>query len=269
MSVPRIEYEEINELHRGGFARLALAQQSDGTRIVVRELLPGYLFRWRIRRAFVRGTRIREQLGRHPNIIYSLEHGIRHFRPYEILEYIDGMSLRRLMQNRENALTQNAVEILRQAAMALTHVHSLGFIHLDIKPENFVVCLNDNPVTVKLTDFDLTVHAQEHHWRTPAGTMAYLAPEQIRNEAFGPAADIFAFGIVAYQLVTGRMPFVAKNKRKLLWAQTSQSYKVKTPLELNPDLSPKLDWIIMKCLEKHPADRFPSMAYLCQELSRY
>ncbi len=256
-------------MHSGGMARLKLAVCEDGSRVVMRELLPANVFRWHLRREFVRGTKVRADLPPHENIIGSLERGRHGMVPYEIIEYVEGPNLRRFMQQEREYLAAHCVEILRQAAAALAHVHAAGYIHLDVKPENFLIVRTAEGTTVKLTDFDLTISAKERRMRKQAGTIAYMAPEQIRKELVGPAADIFAFGIVAYQLVTGRMPFVGNSEKKVRWAQTSETYRVKSPGELSPGLSPKLEKLIMKCLEKRPRNRFPSMAYLSQELAHF
>lgn len=266
MAKERIFCDKVGEIEGGGMAKLTLAITSRGNKVVVRELLPINLFRWRLRRGFVNGTRIRELLSPHPNIVYSLERGRRGLVPYEIIEYVDGLSLRRLLQTRDECLDTDTLAILRQAACALSHVHRAGFVHLDIKPENFLVRKTPDGPIVKLTDFDLAREAREVRTRRQAGTLAYMAPEQIRKGIAGQPADIFAFGILAYYVVAGRVPFHGKSEKKLRWRQTSESYTPKSPREFNPALSEKIEWVIMKCLEKNPEKRFPDMALLCQEL---
>jgi len=247
-------------------ARLSLALTADGTQVVLRQLLPLNLLSFRLRRSFINGTRIRQLLSPHARIVYSLERGTRGLIPYEILEYVDGLSLRRLMQNKDPRLTSDTLAILRQCAEALGHVHARGFVHLDVKPENFLVLSDPRVLTVKLTDFDLTRENTPMKTRRPSGTAAYLAPEQIRRGFVGTAADVFAFGIMAYQLVTGRMPFQGKHERQLRWRQASERFVPKPPRSLNPHLSQKVDAVITKCLEKNPDRRFPSMVHLCDEI---
>lgn len=267
MAKERIQYIKVGAIEGGGMARLTLAITSRGNKVVVRELLPINLFRWRLRRGFVNGTRIRELLSPHPNIVFSLERGRRGLVPYEIIEYVDGMNLRRLLQARDECLQTHTLSILRQAACALSHVHQAGLVHLDVKPENFLIRkMEDGPV-VKLTDFDLAREAREIRQRRQSGTLAYMAPEQIRKGIAGQPADIFAFGILAYYVVTGHAPFQAGSEKKLRWRQTSEAYTPKPPREYNPQLSEKLEWVIMRCLEKSPEKRFPDMTLLCQELT--
>lgn len=267
-SRPRLQYTLVRGLHVGGMARLSLAITPDGQQLVLRQLLPLYALNLRMRRAFTNGARIRAILSPHPNIVDSLEWGRHGLVPYELIEYVEGQSLRRLLQTKDACVTSDPLAILRQCAEALAHVHARGFVHLDIKPENFLVSQLTTGIQVKLTDFDLSRESTPKKARRQSGTAAYLAPEQIRKGVVGTAADIFAFGILAYELVTGRMPFQGKHERQLRWRQTSQRFVPKPPKTVKPDLSPKVDRLITKCLEKDPENRFPSMVYLCEELRK-
>ncbi len=269
MSTRRIEWTRVCDLSAGGMATLTLIVQPNGKQLVHRELLRRNLFRWRIRRGFVNGTRIREKLSEHPNIVQSLEHGTAKFVPYEIIEYVQGHNLRKLINDRHAIVKERSLALLRSAAAALAHVHKNGIIHLDVKAENFLVSLDGDEPELKLTDFDLSIESDGKRTRHRAGTEAYMAPEQLRGGCLlSPAADMFAFGVMAYNLVTRRMPFHGKTARERRVRQVSRSYKLKPPQELNKQLSPKLGRIIMQCLEKDPNKRLPSMSYLCQELSK-
>ncbi|NLF19060.1 MAG: serine/threonine protein kinase [Lentisphaerae bacterium] len=268
-TTPAIAYNVVRELHVGGMARLSVAVTPDGQQIVLRQLLPLYVLNLRLRRQFTNGVRIRAALSPHPLIVRSLEWGSHGVVPYELIEYIDGQSLRRLLQVKDPCVSSDPLAILRQCAEAMAHLHDRGFIHLDIKPENFLVSrLADGRLQVKLTDFDLSRESTPRKERRQSGTVAYLAPEQIRREVVGPPADVFAFGIMAYELVTGRMPFQGQHERQTRWRQTSDRFIPKPPKALKPDISPKVDRIIALCLEKDPAQRYPSMTFLCDELRK-
>jgi len=258
----------VGDIHRGGMARLYLGVDEKGNRVVFRELLQRNVFHFRLHRGFVNGTRIRELLSPHPNIVHSIRRGRRGMVPYEVIEHIPGLSIRRLMQQKDECLCTDALDILRQSATALAHMHSLGYIHLDIKPENFLVHKTKDGLLVKLTDFDLSRDATLKRTRRPSGTVAYMAPEQIKRHPVGPQADIFAFGIMAYQVLTGKMPFIGKHEKQLRWRQCSDKFVPKPPTSLNPELTPKIDEIVCRCLEKRPEERFPTMEYLCDELQR-
>ena len=265
----RLELARIRKLLGGGMARLTLGvQREDGTQYVIRELLPRNLFRVRLHRAFVNGTAIRAKLSPHPHIVASVERGYSGLRPYEVIEYVEGSNLKKLIQTQHEDVRGQAFEILRQAARALAHVHENGIVHLDVKAENLLVSGTGTDIQVKLTDFDLSREATATRVWVRAGTEMYMAPEQLMHGQIGPGADIFAFGVMAYNLVTGRMPFdgftTAETRRRHL----SLSADIVDPGKLYAGLEPKLGWTIMRCLEKDPTKRFPNMSYLCQELSQ-
>lgn len=250
----------------GGVAQLTLAVQPDGTQLVIRELLPRYILNWRMHRRFVKGTRIRERISPHPRIAYSVERGYQGLKPYEVIEYVDGKNLRELILARHPLIRSHTYQILRQSASALAYMHDRGILHLDVKAENFLLDMTTEQIKVKLTDFDLSCDLKTSRDRHRSGTLSYMAPEQVRQGAVGVGSDMFAFGIFAYFLVTGKMPFTGDSEKERRQRQLSMESHVISPRRVNPDLSAKLDWIIMRCLEKDPEKRFPGMAYLQQEL---
>lgn len=267
---PRMRMTRLRPLAAGGMAELTLAEQTDGRKLVVRELRRRNVFHCRLHLGFVRGTAFRRQLTPHPHIIGSLERGYSGLVPYEVIEYVDGANLRLLAQVRDPAVVEYSLAILRQTAAAIAHVHESGIIHLDIKAENVLVpkSFDGGPPQIKLTDFDLSRRLGQTRTMARSGTEAYMAPEQLRHGVLGPAADIFAFGVMAYNLVTGRMPFEGYTAKEMLRRHLSHRVSVKSPCQWNPDLEPKLDWLIMRCLEKNPAKRFPNMSYLAQEIGK-
>jgi serine/threonine-protein kinase len=254
---------------KGGLARLVLALDEAGAAVILREMHPYLVWNLHLRRCFVKGTRVRERLGDHAHIVRSLERGTHHLRPYEIIEHVDGVNLRECMRRSPGLITANALVILKQAASAIAHMHALGFAHLDIKAENFIVSEDgDSRVHVRLTDFDLSRPLGQRRDRHRSGTASYMAPELLTSGCIGCSSDIFAFGVMAYYLVTGRKPFetmaVARSRRG---AKEEFRYaEIKEPARFNPEIAPKLNWLILRCLEHDPDKRFPSMDYLCQEI---
>ncbi len=266
MVTPKMRMTNIRELFTGGMASLNLAITPDGVQLVVRQLLRRNLFRWRLHRGFVNGTAIRDFLSPHPNIVYSVERGYCGLVPYEVIEFVDGSSLRKLLQTRDVIVKENSLEILKQAARALGYMHQKGIMHLDVKAENILIIKQEKGIIVKLTDFDLSRAAGDVRMRYRSGTETYMAPEQLKHGQIGPAVDIFAFGVMAYNLLTGKWPFQGDTEKEKRWKQMSSKYKVVEPVRYNRDITPKLNWLVVRCLEKNPAKRIPSMAYLKQEL---
>ena len=249
-------------------ARLTLALDSTGRQVVVRRLLASKLLKGRDRKGFVNGTRIREMLSLDSRIVNSFERGRRGVIPYEIIEFIAGRDIKAMLHDDRAYVQRNSYDICRQCAVALAYLHERGIMHLDVKPENFLVEESETGLCVKVTDFDLSleVTGTSCRVRNQGGTRAYLAPEVMRNGDVSQAADVFAFGVMAYLLTTGRMPFQAVKERKARWKQMSESYKVKSPREHVPDLMPKIEQVILRCLEKRPEHRYPNMILLCRDL---
>ena len=256
----------LHVLGSGGVANLTLTVQPDGTKLVLRELRRRFIFNYHVHRGFVRGTKIRELLTPHPNIVYSAEVGYTGLAPYEVIEYVPGKNLQERILNKDETVRDNPLLVLRQAANAIAYVHGKGIAHLDIKAENFLVDTTKDGLKLKLTDFDLSRDQRSHHDRRRSGTASHMAPEQLKGGQIGFESDIFAFGVMAYYLVTGRKPFSGYTLEEARRQQVSEGFKIRDPLRLNPDITPKLGWIILRCLERDPAKRFPGMAYLCQEL---
>ena len=264
------KHMKLTRLHllaTGGMAELTLAVQPDGTKLVIRELRRRLIFHPILHRGFVRGTKIRELLTPHPNIVYSAEVGYSGLMPYEVIEYVHGENLHERIIHKDETLAGNSLTVLRQAAAAIAHVHEKGIVHLDVKAENFLVDATGGQITVKLTDFDLSRDHRSHQGRQRSGTAAYMAPEQLKRGHIGFESDIFAFGVMGYYVVTGRKPFSGYTLEEALRQQISETFEIRDPLRINPDITPKLSWIILRCLERDPVKRFPSMAYLCQELA--
>jgi len=152
---------------------------------------------------------------------------------------------------------------LIDTAIALEHVHDSGFMHLDFKPENVLVTRNGN---IRLVDFDLA-HLRpskpKRMWRNP-GTPPYMAPEVIRREPMDHRADIFSFGVVAYEMLTYRKPFPGESAEEVLRAQ--MEHNLALPSQHNPDIHLELEKIIMRCLEFDSEKRYPDMSMVVHAL---
>ncbi len=265
----KIHYTRRQVIAVGGMAILSMVIQENGKPLVLRELKPNLRWRPWLHWRFLHGARIRDAVSPHPNIVYSAEYGYRGLIPYELIEYCPGLTLQKMIVDRNERLKVASLDFLRQACAGLAHMHAHGYIHLDIKPENFIVQDDgQGRAVVKLTDFDLSRPYDAHHDFHRSGTANYMSPEMLKSGTIGPQADVFAFGITAYYCMTGRKPFSGETIEAMRRQQTSVQYHVTEPVRHNPDISPKLNQIILRCLEKDTAKRFPNMNYLMQEFGR-
>ena len=260
----------LRQINRGGLADIYLAQTPKEGQVVIRKLHKELVWKWKPHLYFLRGTKIRKKVCPHERIVSTLRRGWDGFCPYEMLEYVPGKNLREYIRKKDSRVHDLAMDILRQAAEGIARVHDCNLLHLDIKAENILVDFGEtrDDLVVKLTDFDMSRRASKIPASFRCGTASYMAPEQLTKGTVSFSNDIFAYGVMAYFMVTGRMPFNGWSEKELRQKQASQTFQVLDVNKLKLGLSPKLGWIINRCLEKNVKDRIPSMSYVVRELGR-
>lgn len=267
MAEQKLKYRIASHIADGGMASLERIVLEDGTTAVLRELQKGKLFNFSCRERFNAGARIRERLSPHPNIVNTKEmgwHGF--FLPYEIIDFVDGVTLRSLMTTGDATLKANTAFVIREMAEALAWVHDNGIMHLDVKPENFLMRRRGNTFELKLTDFDLSRGKDDHGPRKQLGTPGFMAPEQFLNKLSYQASDVFAFGLIAYQLLTGKLPFSGKTQKETWRHQASSNHQPRPICELAPNVDPQIDYVVTKCLRKPLEQRYEDMKEVLQDL---
>ncbi len=253
-------YDFQRELGGGGMSRTYLAvERALNRRVVVKVLAPELLAGISVER-FRREVLLAAGL-QHPHVVPVLSAGELDGIPWFTMPYVDGDSLRhRLAQGPLS--TGELLSILRDVARALAYAHAQGIVHRDIKPDN--VLLSAGSATV--TDFGIAkaisaartdgggAHQTLTQVGTSIGTPAYMAPEQAAADpATDHRADIYSFGALAYELITGQPPFVASTPARLLAAHMSEAPR--DPRTLRPDTPAPLAELVLACLAKDPADR--------------
>ena len=202
----------------------------------------------------------------HPSIVRTLDHGMStHGESFIVTEYIDGHSLQYVRENHVYPCLRAKLKILIQAAEGLAAVHAAGFLHHDINPLNYLV---DRQGQVKLIDFGLSV-PNTPEFRKPGnrtGALAYMAPEVIRREAIDESIDIFAFGAVAYEFLTDKLPFESTS------SLTSVVQRINAepldPAIANPNLPQDLHRFLRKLTARRKEDRWPKMANVSKIFKR-
>ncbi len=251
-------------INRGGMAEIWLATDSKNKPFALRRMHEQYRFNFFAKRRFLRGCEILSSIPDHEQIISYVEHGKIKGQPYLVMEYVEAENLKILFAKSDPLLAEHVAQILIDMASGLEHMHENGYMHLDFKPENVLVTRN---ASVRLVDFDLAQPISDKPIKLSKnpGTPAYMAPEQLQGQPLTHRADIFAFGVAAYELLTNQLPFPGETPSDILRQQLDRSGFL-PPRNHNPELPLNLEKVILKCLETDPDKRYPFMSVMAREL---
>lgn len=200
----------------------------------------------------------------HPNIatLYSL------FRQgeelYMVLEFVRGETLDNIMQTRGAMSSEEAIPVFCQVLDGICHAHDFGIVHRDIKPANMMLTENG---TLKVLDFGiarLLGSARMTRAGNIIGTLEYMAPEQVKGQETDARSDIYALGMMLYEVLTGRLPFESENEFELMKMQTEQIPQ--SPREINADIPETVEAAIMRAIQKDPDARFQDAGEFLQTL---
>jgi eukaryotic-like serine/threonine-protein kinase len=253
-------YRLERRLGVGGMATVQLAFDTRLERYVAVKLLAEHLaedsnFVSRFRREALAVARLV-----HPNIVQVFDFGFEagSGRNFIVMEYVDGQSCAEILRDRGPLTPRDAVDILAQACRGLDYAHRNGVIHRDVKPGNL---LRNTDGVVKLADFGIAKAAEQSDITkvgSVLGTAAYLSPEQTRGEPAEPGSDLYALGVVAYQLLAGRLPYEAASLTDL--ARLQEAGPPPALDEINRDVPPPLAEVVARALARERAYRFADAA---------
>ena len=248
-------YELLERIGRGGMATVYRAYHSALDRDVAIKVLPDFFAEHaEYRDRFQREARSVARLT-HPNIVDVFDFGYHEETPYIVMELVDGATLEDQM--RAPMALETALAYLEPVAKALDYAHSHGVLHRDIKPTNILIRRDGAPV---LGDFGLSVMLDAKLRHTAAdtvlGTAEYMSPEQARGYKTGPASDRYSLAVVAYEMLTGRLPFEAGSAAALLVSLLTEP--VPHAEELKGELMAHVEEVLRRGLSKNPDERHPS-----------
>ncbi len=190
----------------------------------------------------------------HPNIVTTYDFGYDAERLFIVLEWIEGTDLKNIISEKKINL-EESINYLKQAAAGLAHAHKSGFVHCDVKPQNLLV---SGAGELKLTDFGiaraLDSISRDERYDVVWGSPYYFSPEQAKGLPPSPATDIYSLGIIAYEILSGKLPFEADESIEL--ARMHREEKPEELINIAPDLPENLQNLVMKAISKKPEDRF-------------
>ncbi len=259
-------YRIERELGQGGMATVYLAEDLKHGRKVAVKVLREELSASLGKERFLREIKVAAAL-QHPHILPLYDSGAAAELLFYVMPYIDGLSLREKLVKEGELPIGDAVRILRDIADALTEAHRHGVVHRDLKPENVMIrgrhaLVMDFGVAKALSD--ATGRQSLTTVGIALGTPTYMAPEQaVADPHADHRADLYAFGVVAYELLAGRPPFTGANPQQVLAAHVTTAAE---PVSAHRSMPPALAALVMRCLEKRPADRPQSAEELIPQL---
>ena len=258
-------YEIIDALGAGGMGAVYRARRLHlGDEVAIKVMQPSPDAAPEARERFLRESRACAQL-RHPNIVGLFDFGFdASSQPYMVMELLSGPSLREEIDLEAPMPPARVAAILGSVASALQLAHDRGITHRDLKPANIVAHRYESGERVyKVIDFGLVAMratADQTRLTDPAfflGTLAYAAPEQMRGEDVTPAADVYALGVIAYEMLTGARPFDGDNQATLI--TNALTVSPLSPAARRSGLPPAVDAAVMRALEKTPEARWPTV----------
>ena len=196
---------------------------------------------------------------RHPAIQHGVASGQFNRTPFLVTELVDGQSMRQWVREKAPLPPDDAVRLIRKIADAIAFCHEHNVIHRDLKPENILITAEGEPVII---DFGLALTKSAHrvtysNFSSAAGTPEYMAPEQVEGQRGDQRTDLYALGIMFYELLTGKPPFTGDNPMAIM-AQHTQA-PIPRLDRVNPAVSPQLAAIAARCLQRNPDDRYPDL----------
>lgn len=188
------------------------------------------------------------------------------WRVYFAMEWVEGTPLRLLLTREQPMNPERAIRIAAAVCEVLDHIHTRGVVHRDLKPENIIIGTGDR---IKLIDFGIAGKANARRltygkFSQGFGTPDYVAPEQAKGKRGDARTDIYGLGVILYEMLTGSMPF--EGDTPLIILNSRLKHDAIPPRKRNPDLSPELERVILRALEREPDERYASAKELEQDL---
>ena len=258
-------YRVLGRLGVGGMATVYLAEDSSlGRKVALKVMAERYAEDGEFVERFRREAQAAARLN-HPNIIAVYDRGEADGRPYIAMEYLQGRTLKQVIQKEGPLPPERAIAVAMQVLSGLRYAHEHGVVHRDVKPHNVLV---GDDGRIKVTDFGIA-HAGDPQMTevgSIVGTAQYLSPEQARGRSVGPQTDVYSLGVVLYEMLAGRVPFEGDSSVAIAMQHVSDE---PPPLRsLVPDVPESLALVVAHSMLKEPDQRYGSADEFSADLDR-
>lgn len=257
-------YEILERVGGGGMALVYKAQDLLLNRYVaVKVLRQQYVHDEEFIRRFRREAQSAASLS-HPNVVSMYDVGQEGDTHYIVMEYVEGMTLNDLIREKAPLQVEDALHIATQICDALEHAHHNQIIHRDIKPHNILIGKNGR---IKVTDFGIaraTTSSTITQTGSVVGSVHYFSPEHAKGISTGAKSDLYSLGIVLYQMLTGKLPFLGESPISVALKHLQEN--VEEPRKVNPLIPQSVENIILRAMRKNPDERYQSASEMLQDL---
>ena len=259
-------YEVVRLLGEGGMGKVYLARQLDlGRKVVIKVMHDHIAQEEKFRERFQRETLLMARF-QHPFSVTLYDASLTDpLGPCIVMEYVRGINLEVLLQKNGRLSAGRVGRLINQLCEVLQSAHDEGMIHRDLKPANLMVLDHDTPrEKIKVMDFGLAKliidsatikNVTESNYDFAVGTPGYICPEQVRGEAVDHRSDLYSVGVILYELLTGRLPFVGLTSMDLMLAHATEKAPSFKELDLDGLIPASVEQVVFSCLEKDPKDR--------------
>lgn len=260
-------YDIMEIIGVGGMAVVYKAYDNYNNRIVaVKVLKDEYIANEEFKRRFKNESKAIAVLS-HPNIVKVFDVSYGDMLQYIVMEYVDGITLKEYTKQQGRVNTREAIYFITQILRALQHAHDKGIVHRDVKPQNIML---QSDGTIKVTDFGIARFSRgETKTMTEGaiGSVHYISPEQAKGNVTDAKTDLYAVGVMLYEMLTGSLPFQSDNAVSVALMQLQKEPIM--PRTLNPGISLGLEQIIMKAMQKNAVDRYQSASEMLFDIDLY
>ncbi len=260
-------YDVVSLIGVGGMSNVYKAiDTSNGNTVAIKFLKQEFFENEELVRRFKNESKAISLLN-NPNIIKVVDVNITEEEKYIVVEYIDGITLKKYIDNRKVLSWQETVQFTGVILSAIGHAHKNGIIHRDLKPQN-VMLLRDG--SLKIMDFGiarLSTASRKTVTDKAIGSVHYISPEQVRGKNSDGRSDIYSIGIMMYEMITGTLPFVSDSAVSVAMKQVSDT--AVRPSEIVDTIPQGLEQIVLKAIEKNAADRYQSTDEMLKDLNEF